>query len=64
MQTHILLMLPTLTCREGDGAELHPVEVAPDPPVLHHGVAHCLVVLDVPCKGKSRCSALAAARDA
>lgn len=40
-----------LTCREGDGAELHPVQVAPDAPVLHHGVAHGLVVLDVSCKG-------------
>lgn len=48
-----LLLLEALTCREGDGAELHPVEVAPDPPVLHHGVAHRLVVLDVPCKGRA-----------
>lgn len=53
MQAHISLPLKSLTCRECDGAELHPVEVAPDPPVLHHGVPHGLVVLDVPCKEKA-----------
>lgn len=53
MQTPISLPLESLTCRECDGAQLHPVEVAPDPPVLHHGVPHGLVVLDVPCKGKT-----------
>lgn len=52
-QTCISPLLETLTCREGDGAELHPVEVAPDPPVLHHGVAHRLIVLDVSCKGRA-----------
>lgn len=41
-----------LTCREGDGAELHAVEVAADPPPLHHGVPHGLVVPDVSWGGK------------
>lgn len=46
------LRMAGLTCREGDGAELHAVEVAADPPLLHHGVPHGLVVPDVSWGGK------------
>lgn len=43
-----------LTCREGDGAELHAVQVAPDSPLLHHGVTHGLVIPDVSWGGNKR----------
>lgn len=42
-------IMSSCTCRQSDGAELDPVEVAPDLPLLHHGISHPLTELGVSC---------------